>query len=418
MRSKPLIPYGVGDLFGAIADRKKQLQRRLMNLFRSWGYEDVIPPEFEYAEFLSRAGTKLQEEMYRFFDRDGQLLALRPDITTQVARIVGTRLYDLPLPLRFCYVGEVFRYEPPRSGRQREFTQAGVELVGSRTPEADAEILALTVSALQETDLEDFRITLGEMEFFRGLLQEMSLRPEEESSLRKAIDRKSRMELESLVERLDLPRELQDAVLELPLLHGTDGILARAHALCRNDLMCAALERLRRIEKVLDAYGLKERISLDLSEVRGMEYYTGITFEAFTPGLGEAVASGGRYDDLIGRFGHPFPAVGVALDMDLLLLAQARQGRDAPVRKPHLLVSMPPDETAYGLVRSARAAGAWVEVDTMGRSREDLVSYGAEKGIPRIAVWVDGGFDMMEGGTEKRVTPEEWMREVERWLKD
>ena len=416
MQSKPLIPYGVGDLFGAIADRKRQLQRRLMNLFRGWGYGDVIPPEFEYAEFLGLAGTKLQEEMYRFFDRDGQLLALRPDITTQIARIVGTRLYDQPPPLRFCYVGEVFRYEPPRSGRQREFTQAGVELVGAGSPEADAEVLALTVSALQEAGLEDYRITLGEMEFFRGLLHEMKLSPEGEIVLRKAIDRKSRMELESLVERLDLPDDLRNAVLELPTLHGTEGVLAHARALCRNDAMCAALDRLRKIEEVLDAYGLKERISLDLSEIRGMEYYTGITFEAFTPGLGEAVASGGRYDELIGRFGHPFPAVGVALDMDLLLLAQSRQGRVSPVRKPHLLVSMPPDGTAYRLVQSARSAGAWVEVDVVGRDEESLRTYGAERGIPRIAVWNDGGFDVVEDGVKKRVVPEEWMQEVARWL--
>ena len=417
MQPKPLIPHGVGDLFFGFADKKRQLQRRFMNLFRSWGYSDVIPPEFEYAEFLERAGGHISAEMYRFFDPEGQLLALRPDITTQIARIVGTRLYDQPMPLRFCYVGEVFRYSRLGSGRQREFTQTGVELIGSSTPEADAEILAIAVSALQEANLEDFRITLGQMAFFRGLLADLSLSPEQEREVKSAVDRKNFYDLEVIAEKLDISAAQREALIAIPGLHGSDGVLDRAEAVVLNEPMEDAVRNLREIEKVLDAYGLKDRISLDLGEVRGMEYYTGITFEAFTRGVGEPVAGGGRYDDLIGRFGRDFPAVGVALNMDAILLAQERQGKVPAVRLPHVVVSAPAELEPFRLVQEARHRGAQVEVDVIGRGEGDLLRYAREKRIPRVAIWRDGAFRILEGGAEHRVRPEEWIQEVESWLR-
>ena len=417
MQPKPLIPHGVGDLFFGFADKKRQLQRRFMNLFRSWGYSDVIPPEFEYAEFLERAGGHISAEMYRFFDPEGQLLALRPDITTQIARIVGTRLYDQPMPLRFCYVGEVFRYSRLGSGRQREFTQTGVELIGSSTPEADAEILAIAVSALLEANLEDFRITLGQMAFFRGLLADLSLSPEQEREVKSAVDRKNFYDLEAIAEKLDISVAQKEALIAIPGLHGSDGVLDRAGAVVLNEPMEDAVRNLREIEKVLDAYGLKERISLDLGEVRGMEYYTGITFEAFTRGVGEPVAGGGRYDDLIGRFGRDFPAVGVALNMDAILLAQERQGKVPAVRLPHVVVSAPAELEPFRLVQEARRRGAQVEVDVIGRSEEDLRRYAREKGIPRVAIWRDGAFRILKDGAERRVRPQEWLQEVESWLR-
>ena len=417
MQPKPLIPHGVGDLFFGFADKKRQLQRRFMNLFRSWGYSDVIPPEFEYAEFLERAGGHISAEMYRFFDPEGQLLALRPDITTQIARIVGTRLYDQPMPLRFCYVGEVFRYSRLGSGRQREFTQTGVELIGSSTPEADAEILAIAVSALQEANLEDFRITLGQMAFFRGLLADLSLSPEQEREVKSAVDRKNFYDLEAIAEKLDISVAQREALIAIPGLHGSDGVLDRAEAVVLNEPMEDAVRNLREIEKVLDAYGLKDRISLDLGEVRGMEYYTGITFEAFTRGVGEPVAAGGRYDDLIGRFGRDFPAVGVALNMDAILLAQERQGKVPAVRLPHVVVSAPAELEPFRLVQEARHRGAQVEVDVIGRGEGDLLRYAREKRIPRVAIWRDGAFRILEGGAERRVRPEEWLQEVESWLR-
>ncbi len=418
MQPKPLIPHGVGDLFFGFADKKRQLQRKFMNLFRSWGYADVIPPEFEYAEFLERAGGRIPAEMYRFFDPEGQLLALRPDITTQIARIVGTRLYDQPMPLRFCYVGEVFRYSKHGSGRQREFTQTGVELIGSSTPEADAEILALTVSALKEANLQDFRITLGQMSFFKGLLASLSLSSEQEMEIRSAVDRKNFSDLESIAAKLDISPEQRKAILAVPELHGNDGVLDRADEIALNEPMKEAVKNLRDIERILDAYGLKEQINLDLGEIRGMEYYTGITFEAFTRGIGEPIASGGRYDGLIGRFGEDFPAVGVALDMDAILLAQERQGKVPDVRLPQVLVALPPEPVPFRLIQEARNIGAQVEVDVMGRAGEDLLDYARKRGIRRVAAWRSGAFDITEdSGKKRRVPPEKWLEEVRTWLR-
>ena len=140
------LPHGVSDLFFEQAAAKTALERLLESTFECWGYSRVIPPTFGYYEtFATEASPQLQEEMYRFFDREGHVLALRPDMTVPTARLVGTRLYDQTLPFRFYYIGSVFRYEEPQAGRQREFTQAGVELIGASTPEADAEVLAVAV---------------------------------------------------------------------------------------------------------------------------------------------------------------------------------------------------------------------------------------------------------------------------------
>lgn len=172
------LPQGVVDLLYEDAAAKRSLEAALRACFSTWSYDELIPPTFEYADTLaSEAGTQLAEEMYRFTDRDGRTLALRPDLTIPAARVVATRLYDQPLPLRLFYVGSVFRYEAPQAGRQREFTQAGIELIGAGTPDADAEVLALTVEALRTAGLTQFQLALGQMALFRGLLSELDAAP-------------------------------------------------------------------------------------------------------------------------------------------------------------------------------------------------------------------------------------------------
>ncbi len=197
------LPQGVVDLLFEDAAGKRDLEQRLRRIFSAWSYDELIPPTFEYADTLaSEAGTQLAEEMYRFVDRDGRTLALRPDLTIPTARVVGTRLYDQPLPLRLFYIGSVFRYEPPQAGRQREFTQAGFELIGAATPAADAEALALTVEALQAAGLRGFQIALGQMAFFRGLLAELNAPPLAVAALQSAIDRKNPADLATVLDKL------------------------------------------------------------------------------------------------------------------------------------------------------------------------------------------------------------------------
>lgn len=319
------IPSGVADYFGEDARRRRQLEGTLLETFRAWGYQDVIPPTFEFSDTLaSRTSDQLRAETYRFLDRDGSTLALRPEMTVAVARLVGTRLHDWEMPLRFCYAGSVYRYAQLQGGRQREFWQAGIELIGQNSPIADAEVLALTCRALEAAGLEEFRLALGQMAYFDGLLESLQLEPAANAALHQAIDRNSEAELLDFLRNNWLSAEQRLAVETLPALSGDDAeiILDRAAGVALNSRMKSAINELRALLSELERRGVADRIQLDLTEIHNLGYYTGITFEALSPQLGFPLASGGRYDNLVGTFGKPQPAVGVAITIDWLLMAQ------------------------------------------------------------------------------------------------
>lgn len=405
------LPQGVTDLFFEDAAAKRRLEQALRELFACWGYSELIPPTFEYADTLaSEAGTQLAEEMYRFVDRDGRTLALRPDLTIPTARVVGTRLYDQPMPLRLFYVGSVFRYEPPQAGRQREFTQAGIELIGAATAEADAEVLALVIEALRTAGLQGFQIALGQMAYFRGLLAELRARPGDEATLQSAIDRKNPADLRAVLDQMGVAGQLQQALLALPDLNGGPAVLTEARHFCLNYQMEAALDRLEAIGRLLEAYGLADAVAYDLGETRGMEYYTGITFKGYAPGLGFSVCSGGRYDDLVGHFGPPQPAVGCALWLDRILVVKQRQaGRPRP-GAPDLLLAARDCPACLQAALSLRRHGLRVEIEVLERQRAALEDYAAQRGIRRLAICLGDGRVLLCGAGQEQVVE---VRELE-----
>jgi ATP phosphoribosyltransferase regulatory subunit len=359
----------------------------LQTTWLAWGYREISLPTFEYADTLATdVGAAVDAEMYRFFDRHGRTLALRPDMTIPTARVVGTRLYDQPMPLRLAYVGSVFRYEPPRAGRQHEFTQAGVELIGAAGALADAESVALAVAALQAVGVPDFRITVGHVGFFRGLLAALNLPERTTARLRVAVDRKAEAELALLLAEIPgLPPLARNAVLTLPRLMGDARVLAEAEAICLNTTMMGALSDLRAVAELLAAYGVTERVSYDLAEVRDLDYYTGITFEGFAPGLGFNLVSGGRYDELIGHFGPPLAAVGWALTLDRVLLAREIQGIAHEEPRCDVLLAARGCPGCLGWAAQARAHGLKVELDPLGLAPDALWLAAQARGIPRAA---------------------------------
>ena len=356
----PSIPRGVADYFGGAAQQRRQIETSLRAHARAWAYHEIIPPLFEYAETLTtEMNGQAAADLYRFFDREGRVLALRPDITIPTARIVGSKLYDQPLPQRYFYAGPVFRYEDPRAGRQREFWQAGVELVGVSSPDADAEVLALAALALQELGVDDFRFSLGHLGYFHGLLAHLNLAQREVAALQNALDRKSADDVRALADDLALTGPGRDAVLGLLDLVGPqgNGILARARALACNPTMHHAVDRLEAVEARLALYHVKAHFDIDLADVRAMDYYTGITFKAYTPHIGFSVVNGGRYDNLVGEFGPELPAVGCAFYIDRLLLARIRQ--DGPPAEPRAAMLIFPCDCGQhiALAQAARDAG-------------------------------------------------------------
>jgi ATP phosphoribosyltransferase regulatory subunit len=411
------LPEGVRDLLFADAAAFRQLEATLRQTWAAWGYREIILPTFEYADTLATdVGAEIEAEMYRFFDRHGRALALRPDMTIPTARVVGTRLYDQPLPLRIAYVGSVFRYEPPRAGRQHEFTQVGVELIGAAGPAADAEAVALAVAALNAAGLPQFRITLGHVGFFRGLLEALALPEKWARRVRQAVNLKAEAELELLMaEAGQVPVPARTALLALPRLAGDVTVLAEAEAYCLNAAMAAALADLRGLAELLSAYGVADAVSYDLAEVRDLGYYTGITFEGFAPGLGFNIISGGRYDELIAHFGPSLPAVGWALTLDRLLVARELQGISTAEPRPDVLLSAHGCPACLAWAAQARARGIVVEVDPLGLEAEQLWQAAQARGIPRLVLHHTPQTLIVRDSEGQRLLATDDWQEVARW---
>jgi len=224
------LPRGVQDLFLADAARRAALEARLATVFRAWGYAEIVPPTFEYYENLALGlGSQVQEATYRFLDHRGHTLALRPDITVQTARIVGTKLADQPMPQRFYYIAPVFRYTEVQAGRQREFTQAGIELVGAASSQADAEVVALAVEALRAAGAPDFRVAIGQINFFRSVLAALNLPPATAERVQVAVDHKSAAEVRAILD--GQPQPSVDLLARIPGLVGGPEVLDEARAL-------------------------------------------------------------------------------------------------------------------------------------------------------------------------------------------
>jgi ATP phosphoribosyltransferase regulatory subunit len=337
--------------------------------------------------------------------------------------MAATKLFDQPMPLRCCYMGNLFRHEEPQAGRKREFTQAGVELIGADTAEADAEVVALAIATLDALGLGDFQVNLGQMAFFRALTGGMT--DEILAPIREAIDHKNRARLADALAMSGEQGERHKLLACLPDLIGGPEVLEEAQrlstSLSQGAQTVAALQRLGRVYGLLQAYGMGERVILDLSEVRGMDYYTGITFRGVAPGLGWPVLSGGRYDELIANFGRPLEAVGFGLGIERALLIQSQQGAGTPSLAPDLLVQCCDHPDCLGIVGRLRQRGCRVEVDVLGLDEVDLLAQARQRGIPRLLRCSDGewrlldGLDLEADGSEQGVSETELLEACKAW---
>ena len=306
------IPPGALDLTGAAVRRRRSLQRSALESLERGGYEELIPPTFEYEEVFLRAGGRdVAERLIRFIDLDGRILALRYDFTASIARVAATTFAEAALPLRLCYTGKVFRQEPERGGRPREILQAGAELLGLGGLEGDLEIVRFTLELAHRFGLRDYQVNLGHA----GVLAPGLAAVDEERrpQIRRWIDRKDRASLSAA-----LSGATGDArsLAVLPFIIGRRAALESAVAAAPTQAQ-AALRYLLELDAHLGA-DARAHVVYDLGEVRGLNYYTGVHFELFVAGAGRAAGAGGRYDALMGMFGKEMPAVGVSLDLDTI----------------------------------------------------------------------------------------------------
>jgi ATP phosphoribosyltransferase regulatory subunit len=407
------LPHGLTDLFFEPAAAKAEMERLLQETFQRWGYSRIYLPTFEYyATLATSASPQLQEEMYCFFDRDGQILALRPDMTVPTARVVATRLYDQPLPLRFCYIGSVFRYEEPQAGRRREFTQAGIELIGADTAEADAEVLSVAISALHAMGMSDFQINLGQVTFLKAIMGEAQLVNGDARRVEQAIGRRNDVELQEALDDLGITGDAARAIRAVPHLCGDEGVLREAECLSTNGLARQAIERLSQVYALLRLEGLAEHIILDLGEVRGMDYYTGVTFHGFVAGLGFPLCGGGRYDGLVANFGADLPAVGFALGVERAMLVTQPKVDVAP----DLIMGACTHPACHALANLARRRGLRVEVEVLGRGGEALLAYALARGAHHVVSCCDASsYVLSDAQTSRQISRRELEEEIAAW---
>lgn len=320
------LPTGVKDFLPVKAAKLDYLQNTLRSIYKSWGFRPVVPAVLEDLAVLELGlGTDLRERTFRFDDRQtGRLVAFPPDITPQVARIAATRMREMPLPFRLCYNGRVLRHAEQRLGKDRQIFQSGVELIGLSGPEADAEMIAMAVKCLQAVGATEFTIDIGQVEFLRGILDDLPLDPVQSRAVRTAIAAKDSSGLQLLLKELPLTGQQRTELLALPRLYGGREILSQARQAVTNPASQRALDNLEKIIEVLAVYGVEEHITLDLGEIRGFDYHSGLIFQGFLSGFGRAVCSGGRYDGLTARYGYPAPATGFAFNLYNLLFALDR----------------------------------------------------------------------------------------------
>ncbi|HEX2925356.1 MAG TPA: ATP phosphoribosyltransferase regulatory subunit [Ruminiclostridium sp.] len=386
-RWKIYTPDGVQDILFDECYIKREIEKRIRNAFRSYGYYEIETPTIEFFDvFSSEIEHFPQESMVKFFDQKGRILVLRPDITVPVARITATKNRDVQLPVKYSYIGNVFRFNEVGGGRQNEFTQAGVEMLGDSSSESDAEIIALAINTLKAAGLKEFKIEIGQVEFFKGLAEEAGFSNEDIDAISKLIDKKDIVGVEEILNRYTISFELRELILKLTDLFGTTDVINKFKKTAINGRSLKALENIEEVLSILRDYGLSEYISIDLGMLKSLNYDTGITFRGFTNGVGFPILSGGRYDNLTSSFGKDCPATGFSLRINMLMTALEKAGlaQDRPAVDSLVCYGKANRKRAIEIAEALRKQDMKIETFVVTEGIEQCKNYAAAKKIGGI----------------------------------
>ena len=302
-------PEGVRDIYNGECARKNLMAERMKNVLKSYGYRDIQTPTFEFFDIFNQdKGSLPSNQMYKFFDREGNTLVLRPDITPSIARAVSKYFSEENFSMRFSYTGNIFINNSSLQGRMKESTQMGAELIGDDSIDADAEMIALAIHLLLAAGLTEFQIDIGHVGFFKGLIEEAGMDEEKTQDLRELIENKNYFGVEAMTGN--------PALIQLPKLFGSQEILKEAKRLTSNMKALTAITQLERLYEIIGEYGLQKYVTFDLGMLTQYDYYTGVIFRGYTYGTGDAVVKGGRYDALLQKFGKDAASVGLAVAVD------------------------------------------------------------------------------------------------------
>jgi len=387
-------PKGTRDHLPDEVKRYRYIEDELRENFKLWGYQEIRSPTIEFVETLSTGvGPELVDAMFKFQDFDGKILALRAEMTAPVARIVTTRMTAMPEPIRLFYVSNTFRYSQSYIERGREFWQAGVELLGCNTSEADGEILSLLVSSLRKLGLTEVRIDVGHAGILKDLLKASGLDEEKRGILQNLLAYRDESRLEKFMDQNNFSSILREAFLQLSSCRRLNDVSSVSLSSSEYGKTDDHLRNLLEIKEVLCDYGIDNLVFFDFSLTRKIEYYTGMVFEASVPNLGQPLGGGGRYDDFIERFGNlRLPATGFALEIEKCLQALTAQGFKIPEKqKAKILISSKLRDVAIKAVKVFRDAGVVALLDVMESVEKKIINYAKLAGIDYV-VFVGSSF--------------------------
>lgn len=410
MEQKLHTPEGVRDIYNTECKRKLAIQNMLMEMLHVYGYQDIQTPTFEYFDvFRKEIGTISSRELYKFFDRDGDTLALRPDITPSIARAAATLFETEEFPVRLCYAGNTFINHFSYQGRLKENTQLGAELIGIDSIEADTELIAMVVDGMKRVGLKEFQVNIGHVDFIQSLMDATGLDEEEKAKLHTLIANRNYFGVEEVLDNKNVDESIRAAFQALPELMGGVEILDRAAQAAPNTIAKQAISRLQQIQKLLILYGAEEHVVFDLSMSGSYGYYTGVIFRAYTYDTGDALVRGGRYDHLLEKFGKQTPSIGFAIIVDELMSALSRQKIAVEVECRNLIVyTEHTQKWAISLARNFRSKGKCAEMLKRDpkASKEEFVAYGRRiRAISMLYLKEDLTIEMvnLKNGEEKLI---------------
>ena len=388
-------PDGVRDIYNGECKQKLLLQDRLHAVLTKYGYRDIQTPTFEFFNIFSKEiGTTPSKDLYKFFDKDGNTLVLRPDFTPSVARSAAKYYAEDDMPVKLCYMGNTFINSSSYQGRLKETTQCGVELIGDGSVCADAEILAMVVDSLRASGLKEFQISVGHARFFHGLIEAAGLGEEAEEELRELLNNKNFFGVEEFVETLNLDANLKKLFTMLGSFETQVEELAEAKDLAADyPVILSAIADLEKLGEYLKLYGSEKYISFELGIISKYHYYTGIIFAGYTFGTGEPIVKGGRYDKLLTYFGKKAPSIGFGIVVDQLMAALSRQKIQLAVEDHTTLLVFTEEKIQQAIARAQQLRGDGNDVTMIpfatAHTREDYENYAQKNHISNVE-FMDG----------------------------
>jgi ATP phosphoribosyltransferase regulatory subunit len=363
--SKPKMfekPIGVKDYLPDAVKKLRHIEREALACMASWGYEQIITPTMEFYDTVGVASSTSDQKLYKLLNNRGTTLVLRSDMTAPIARVVSSLLKESSFPLRLSYHSNVFRSIEEEAGREAEFFQTGVELVGDSSAEADAEVVALAIASLKAAGVERFKIAIGHVGFLNGLLGEaLQDRKEEQELLKACLLGRDHVGYREQLSKLSLEEPVRRELESILRLRGGTEICDQAMQLRGGETAKEAINHLCETWEVLQAYGVCEHVLIDLTMIGDFSYYTGMTFEGYAADLGFPVVSGGRYDNLLSQFGRPAPATGFALKTTRIL---ELLGAEDNAREERTLIAYDSAGRSEALAEAQRLRGLGISVVT------------------------------------------------------